>query len=201
MILWDMNRIENTLTGVLDEDRDDQIGMALALAGSNPMKAWKALRAMGGGPLRLQLMKGRKRTVETRRQMIPDLLRHGTMPILSARGVVLARRLGGVEDDFWPCRLDTNPDEAFFLVVPNRVFDIVDMRKSEFLTVLPLDPPLPISLKILRTRPLSGPLPPLLLAVIDSAISSTFRDLIVRDDFKTAWEQAKFTGATFRRLC
>ena len=78
--------------------------------------------------------------------------------------------------------------------------DIVDKEKSSFLTILPLDPPLPTSIRTLRfSRKPEAP-PPLLYALIPGT-RLTFSELIVRDDFRTAWERAEFTGATFRRLC
>ena len=48
-------------------------------------------------------------------------------------------------------------------------------------------------------RPPQG-LPPLFRTRIPGT-RAFFRGLLARDDFKTAWEKANFTGATFRRLC
>ena len=200
MILWDMNSGQRTLTAVLSDERNDQMGLAMARAGTSPVKARMVLRAAGADPLELQLMKEHKRTVETRRQMITDILLYGIAQILSARGKVLAMRLGSMEDDFWPCRFDTNPDEAFFLVLPNRTFDIVDPEKSVFSRFVSIDPPIPSEIGTLGfNRPPQG-LPPLFRTRIPKT-QAFFCGLLVRDDFKVAWEREKLTGATFRRLC
>ena len=200
MILWDMNSDHRTLTGVPSGDRGDQLEGALVHAGANPVKARAALRAAGADPLELRLVKGGKRAPETGRQMISDILLHGITEILSARGKALAMRLGGAEDDFWPCRFDTNPDEAFFLVLPNRTFDIVDAEQSTFLNFVPTEPPVPAEIGILRFNRPPHDLPPLFRTRIPKT-KLFFCGLLVRDDFKAAWEQSKFTGATFRRLC
>lgn len=197
MTLWDMQSDESTLAGVLF---DEPLETVLVVAGSNPVKTRRALRAAGANPMRFQLVKGNRNRPETRRQAITDILLAYNMPVLSARGAALARRLGSVDDDFWPCRFDTNPDEAFFLVLPDQVFDIVDKEGSVFSRTLPLDPPLPLAIGTLRLRRPAGALPPLLRTLIPDR-EMTFPELIARDDFKAAWEKAKFTGATFRRLC
>ncbi len=122
------------------------------------------------------------------------------MQVLSSRGRALAKKLGSADDDFWPCRFDINPGEAFFLILPNRTFDIVDTEKSLFSRVLPLDPPLPLEIGTLAfNRPPQG-LPPLFHTRIPNT-QAFFCGLLARDDFKTAWEQANLTGAAFRRLC
>ncbi len=132
--------------------------------------------------------------------MISDILLHGITEILSPLGKALAKHLGSVDDDFWPCRFDTNPDETFFLVLPNRTFDIVDPEKSTFLSFVPIDQPVPIEIGTLAfNRPPQG-LPPLFHTRIPNT-QAFFCGLLARDDFKTAWEQANLTGATFRRLC
>ena len=48
-------------------------------------------------------------------------------------------------------------------------------------------------------RPPQG-LPPLFRTRIPKT-QAFFCGLLVRDDFKVAWEREKLTGATFRRLC
>ena len=200
MILWDMNSGKRVLTAVMGDKNTDQLRMALVDAGTDPVKVRKVFRAAGADPLELQLMKERKRTVETQRQVISDILLYGITQILSSRGRTLAKQLGSMDDDFWPCRFDTNPNETFFLVLPNRTFDIVDPEKSSFLSFVPIDPPVPIDIDTLRfNRPPQG-LPPLFRTRIPGT-KAFFCGLLARDDFKTAWEQAKFTGATFRRLC
>ena len=151
-------------------------------------------------PVELQLMKEMKHAVETRRQAISDTLTYGITQIVSPRGKALAKRLGSVDDDFWPCRFDVNPDETFFLVLPNRTFDIVDPEKSSFSRFVSIDPPVPIDIGTLAfNRPPQG-LPPLFHTRIPNT-QAFFRGLLARDDFKIAWERANFTGATFRRLC
>ena len=157
-------------------------------------------RDAGADPLKLQLMRGRKRTVETRRQVISDVLVYYTMQVPSSRGRDLAKALGSMDGDFWPCRFDTNPDEAFFLVLPNRTFDIVDAEQSTFLNFVPTEPPVPAEIGILRFNRPPHDLPPLFRTRIPKT-KLFFCGLLVRDDFKAAWEQSKFTGATFRRLC
>ena len=200
MILWDMNSGKRTLTAVLSDEQNDQLGLAMAHAGTDPVKVRKAFHAAGASPLKLQLMEEHKRTVETRRQVISDILLYYTMQIFSPRGKALAMRLGSVEEDFWPCRFDTNPDETFFLILPNRTFDIVDPSKSVFSRFVSIDPPIPSAIGTLAfNRPPQG-LPPLFHTRIPNT-QAFFCGLLVRDDFKAAWEQAKFTGATFRRLC
>lgn len=139
--------------------------------------------------------------VVTERQPLPDLLFWSWVPIFSDRARKLAVKLGCEEEEFWPCRFESNPGDIFFMHLPERSHDVVDVAQSKFLMMIPMPdtPPIPHHIQSLVLGASSGLLPPCFRAPIPGQ-SQVFSELFVGDVFKQAWEQMGFTGALFRRL-
>lgn len=196
MIFWAISGEEGALVGFLP---DPTLLRAITLCGLNPGAVRDALDRARANPVDMQIGKPSAATVEKERQEIPDLVIWSWIAIFSDRAASTAIELGCGADEFWPCRFQTNPGEKFFFHLPTRIFDIIDIEKSTFLHVLPLDPPVPMFIKHLATKQLPDHLPPCFRVEIPR-IGQVFTELFVREDFKLAWEQRSFSGATFRGL-
>jgi hypothetical protein len=159
----------------------------------------KVLHSAGANIIDMQLAKTGADTVETSRQSIPDFLTWSWIAIFSSRAASIAIECGNEPEEFWPCRFQTNPDEASFLHLPMKAFDIVDVVRSTFKVILPLDPPIPMFIERLVTKPLPDFLPPCFRAK-QGMTAQVFSELFVRDDFRLAWQRNSFVGADFRLL-
>ena len=189
-----MNAQEGSLGGYMP----GELSKKLVLCG-NSAAARKALHAAGARVVQLQIAKPTADTVEKKRQSIPDLVIWAWIPIFSRRAASAAIECGCEPEDFWPCRFQTNPDEEFFLHLPLKVFNIVDVDKSTFKHILPLEPPIPTFIEKLGAKPLPEHLPPFFRAEIPGT-DQVFGEIFVRDDFKLAWQRNAFAGADFRLL-
>lgn len=196
MTFWEMSAQEGTLFGHMPDET-----LLKRLTGSG--RDFGAIRNVfdraKANPVDMQLAKPSAATVEKEKQEIPDLVIWSWIPIFSDRAVSTAIELGCGTDEFWPCRFQTNPEENFFFHLPTRSFDIIDMEKSTFRHFLPLDPPIPVFIEHLVTKQQPDHLPGCFRVEIPG-IGQVFGELIVREDFKIAWEQKALRGATFRRL-
>lgn len=195
MIFWEMSGEEGALAGFLP---DETLSKGLTGCGLDPGAVRNVFDGAKANPVDMQIGKPSAATVEKERQEIPDLV-IWSWPIFSHRAASTAIELGCGPGEFWPCRFQTNPEEKFFFHLPTRNFDIVDIEKSTFLQVLPLDPPIPMFIENLAIKQLPDHLPPCFRVEIPRT-GQVFTELFVRDDFKIAWEQKAFRGVTFRRL-
>jgi len=147
----------------------------------------------------MQLAKPLGDSVESSKQDIPDFVIWSWLAAFSVRAVSMAIEMGCGTSEFWPCRFLSNPNEKFFFHLPEKMFDIVDVEKSTFRHVLPLNPPVPVFIEHLVTKPVPQHIPPIFRAEIPGR-GQVFRELFVRDPFRLAWEKWRFSGATFRQL-
>ena len=196
MKIWEITAQEGSLIGYLP---DKLLSKALILCGS-PAAERKALHTAGASVVQMQVAKPTAATVEKNRQSIPDfLISWAGMATFSQRAASAAIRYGCESEEFWPCRFQSNPDEEFFLHLPVKTFDIVDVDKTTFKQILPLNPPLPMFIENLVTKTLPEHLPPFFRAERPGT-DQVFSELFVRDDFKLAWQRNAFSGADFRLL-
>lgn len=196
MTIWAMDAREEALVGFVP---DEQLAKAITAGGMHPVAVRKVLLAAGVSVIDMQIAKPLGTKVETGRQSIPDLVMWSWIAIFSRRAASAAMELGCEKEEFWPCRFQSNPDEEFFFHLPLKVFDVVDVNRSTFQHFLPLDPPVPIFIETLVEKQLSGELPPCFRAETPGT-TIVFGELLVRDDFRLAWERNTFSGATFRPL-
>jgi hypothetical protein len=108
--------------------------------------------------------------------------------------------LGCGKEDFVACKIATNPDDQFYMHLPQKSYDVVDVEWSSFLMVIPGNPPIPhhIQTLVLKTIP-NQSLPACFRAVVPGH-KQVFGELIVRSDLKKGWEENELTGAQFRQL-
>jgi hypothetical protein len=196
MKLWQMSGQEGALVGYIP---DGELSVALTRCGMNPVAARNELDLAGASPVDMQLGRPLAAAVEKKPQAIPDIMFWSWIAILSERAVAAASELGCGPDEFWPCRFQSNPNDAFFFHLPTSIVDFVDVEQSSFRQILPLDPPIPMFIERLVARPLSDPLPPCFRVRIPRT-NQIFSELIVREDFKCAWDRLSLRGAKFRQL-
>lgn len=195
MSVWAMNG-QGALVGCVP---DEQLLEAMVRCGADLVAMRKVLHSAGANVVDMQLAKPGADTVEASRQSIPDFLIWSWIAIFSKRAVSTAIECGSNREEFWPCRFESNPGEEFFLHLPMKAFDIVDVYHSTFKLILPLDPPIPMFIERLVTKPLPDFLPPCFRAKQGRA-AQVFSKLFVRDDFKLAWQRNSFVGADFGLL-
>ena len=150
-------------------------------------------------PVDMQVARPSAATVEREHQEIPDLVIWSWITIFSNRAASTAIELGCEAEEFWPCQFRSNPDERFFFHLPVKTFDIIDIDKSTYRHFLPVEPPIPVFIEQLMLRQSSDHLPPCFRIEIPRT-GQVFSELVVREDFKVAWEEKAFRGAEFRRL-
>jgi len=196
MILWEMSSDEGMLVGYVP---DKSLSKALTLCGINPVAVRKALVAAHARPANMQVVKPSADKVEREPQNIPNIVFWAWIPIFSDTAASAAIELGCESDEFWPCRFQSNPKEKYHIHLPTKTFDIVDVEKSTFRHVLPLNPPVPMYFERLVTRTTLEDVPPCFRANIPGT-NQTFPRLLVREDFKLIWEKDRFSGAVFRQL-
>lgn len=164
--------------------------------GTDVIAIRRALESFTGEIIDLQVAKPSASAVESVRQTLPDMLVWSWIPIFSERVVNAMTDAGCLQDEFWRCRFDTNPDAKYFFHLPGRRFDIVDFVQTEFKMYLPLDPPFPLFIKKLVTLPIDRELPPCFRAGYPGK-DAVLSELFVRHNFKLTWEEHGFTGGVF----
>lgn len=195
MTLWEANKKDGTLVGYVP----DAILSKKLVACGTPLAARRAFEQAKSNPVDMQLAKPIDNIVEKSKQDVPDFVIWSWMAIFSDRVVSMAIEMGCLRSEFWPCRFQTNPGENFFFHLPEKTFDIVDMEKSTFRHILPLNPPIPMFFEHLVIERTTEYVPPCFRVEIPKR-GQIFQELLVRDDFRLAWENKGFTGATFRCL-
>ena len=196
MTFWEMSGDEGALVGYMP---DEKLSMAVTRCGINPLAVRNVLQVANVNEVDMQLGKPSAAAVEKERQFISDIVFWSWITIFSDRAVSTATELGCAPDEFWPCRFQSNPGEKFFFHLPERTFDIIDVDKSTFRQILPLDPPIPMFVERVATKNLPEHLPPCFRVDIPRT-KQVFSELFVRENFKLAWAQKAFKGAKFRRL-
>jgi hypothetical protein len=198
--LWEMRPQEGTFGAYLP---DDDMLDATHAGGINPTVARDAFKAAKLKEVCFQLVDPTSgEAVEAERQIISDFVLWSWVPIFSDRAKSLACKMGCQKGDFWSCSFQSNPGELFFLHLPEQSHDIVDVKNSTFLATLPaLDgfPPLPHHIQVLKTKQLPASLPACFRASIPGH-HQVFSELLVKDEFKIAWQRERYTGSDFRRL-
>jgi hypothetical protein len=196
MKILEISKEEGTLIGYVPNAK---LSMTLSHCGINPAAIRNALSVANVDKIDMQLGKPSAATVETEWQVIPDLMFWSWITIFSGKAVSMATELGCDPDEFWPCQFQSNPEEKFFFHLPKRTFHIIDVEKSIFRQILPLDPPIPMFVERLVTKDVPEHLPPCFRVDIPRT-NQVFSELFVREDFKLAWNRRAFTGAKFRQL-
>jgi|GEM_PF-2303292 len=138
------------------------------------------------------------RSIVKKPAKLSDMLIWSWVSFFTERAKNLMVELGGNNDDFLQCTIESNPDEPCFMHVPRKSYDIIDMTLSTFL-MLSDNPPLYGRILTLAFQNLPAVLPSCFMA----SIPKNNQDLgqwIVDDKFKLAWEERMFTGANFRKL-
>lgn len=128
-----------------------------------------------------------------------DLLFWSWIPVFSTRAHQLLNHVGVASTEFVPCGFESRPNEGYFLHLPERAFDVVDVERSEFAMMIPLQPPLPHGIRALVLRGDQALLPPCFRASVPGH-AQVFGELLVSDALREAWTQAGLSGAVFRRL-
>jgi hypothetical protein len=196
MKLWEMRREEGALIGYVP---DEKLSVAITRCGIEPAAVRNALSVANANTVDMQLAKPSAATVQTERQVIPDVVFWSWIAIFSDRAVSTALEFGCEPDEFWPCRFQSNPEQKFFFHLPMKSFDIVDIEKSTFRQILPIDPPIPMFIEMLVTKELPKDLPPCFRADLPRT-NLVFSELFACEDFKLSWDHKGFSGAKFRRL-
>jgi hypothetical protein len=196
MTLWEMSAEEESLVGYVP---DEKLSMAMTLCGISPGAVRSALDAANVDAVDMQLGKPSAATVEKDRQIVSDIMFWSWIAIFSDRAASTAIKFGCGPGEFWPCRFQSNPGEKFFFHLPVETFDIVDIEKSTFRQILPIDPPIAMFIERLVTKQLPNYLPPCFRANVPRT-KQVFSELFVREDFKLAWDRKGFNGAKFRQL-
>lgn len=198
MTYWEIQRQEETLDVFLPNKK---LSNASHRDGINPVTIRKAFAETADSKLIMQLVAKDGLSVVTERQQITDLLFWSCVPIFSERARNLAMELGCEGGDFWPCGFKSNPGEIFFIHLPERSYDVVDVAQSRFLMLIPMPdkPPVPHNIQSLVLRASSEALPPCFRALVPGH-SQVFSELIVSEAFKQTWAQMGFSGAQYRLL-
>jgi len=196
MTIWAMEGQEGAPVGYVP---DEKLSKAMTICGMQPISVREALQTAVMGVLDMQIGTPSAAKVEKKRQSIPDVVFWSWIAIFSRRATLTAIALGCEQEEFWPCRFQSNPKEEFFFHLPLKVFDIVDVDKSTFKHILPVTPPIPMFMDALVTNPLPDHLPPCFRAKIPGT-RSVYSELLVRDEFRNAWDQNALRGAVFRQL-
>jgi hypothetical protein len=196
MTIWAMEGQEGALVAYVP---DRKLSKAMAFCGVQPIAVREVFKTARVGIFDLQLGMPSALKVESKSQSIPDIVFWSWIAIFSRRATLIAITLGCEQEEFWPCRFQSNPKEEFFFHLPIKAFDVVDIDKSMFRQILPVTPPIPMFMDSLVTKPLPDNLPPCFRAEIPRA-KSVFSELLVRDEFKDAWDQQLLRGAVYRQL-
>jgi hypothetical protein len=155
--------------------------------------------ALDGRPVLFQLatMDGVVATDDPRQPT--DLVFWSWIPVFSARARQLLIELGVAATEFVPCLIESRPNESYFLHLPERAFDVVDVERSEFAMTIPLQPPLPHGIRALVLRGDPTSLPPCFRASVPGH-AQVFGELLVSDALRDVWTHAGLSGAVFRQL-
>jgi hypothetical protein len=167
--------------------------------GVNPVAVRGVLSAENVHEVSLQLVADDGTSAATERQQTSDLMFWSWVPIFSDRARSLLIRLGCVSDEFWPCRLESNAREFYFLHLPTETYDFVDVDKSEFSIVVPGDRPLPMFIRTLAVKRAPPAHRPCFRAEVPGH-PQVFGELFVTSETKVSWERDGLTGAEFRKL-
>lgn len=196
MTFWTFSNDPNLSSVVLDAPQATAIHMR-----RNGVHA-PSFRATLNGPAnagnRLRLLEDDE-YVE-REDIALDVLGWEWTVMVSDRAKALMRSLGVDEGTFFTCRVEGS-SAAFHLVLPQTNLDVVDVRASQFRTVIPVDPPIYSYLTQLAFKPEvdRGALPPLFMGQMPGYLQA-IPNLIVTAAFKSAWEAAGLVGALFTAL-
>jgi hypothetical protein len=101
--------------------------------------------------------------------------------------------------EFWKCRFLSNPGEEFFMHLPSKAFDLIDVEKSTFKSVLPTNPPLRLFLEAAVVKNYPTELPGCFRCE-NPGTGQVFSEVFVRADFPLLWQRMGYSGASFVKL-
>lgn len=194
---WVIERKEGTLDVFLPHE---DLTRESSRNGINPDTVRTTLlSAFDGGPVLFQLVTGDGAIDADHSARPTDLLFWSWVPIFSDRARKLILELGGDQSDFVPCVFASTGGEVFFLHLPGRSLDVLDLATSQFTMMIPMQPPLPHGIKVLGMRNTQAVLPPCFRMSVPGH-SQVFSELIVSDALHAAWDAAGLSGAAFRKV-
>jgi hypothetical protein len=193
LIYWDLKPKEGVLGVFLPNEKLER---ASHNSGADLGAVREAFSAVAEKMRCFRLVTPEGKIVGKQPQQITDIVYWSWLPIFSARGRKLALEVGSEEEDFLPVYFQSNPEEVHYLHVPQNSLDVVDVKRSKFLMVIPLDPPAPCFIEHLVFRKHARRLPHCFRAVIPGH-RLVFGEVFVSDDFKRAWQKRRLTGARF----
>jgi len=128
-----------------------------------------------------------------------DMLTWNWVRIFSRRAHEMMVQIGVGTGDFVACVFDHQDVGEYFMYLPLKTCDVVDVDASSFSMFIPLKPPLPFGIKRLVFKGLKDSLPNCFLALVPGH-QQVFNDVIVSDLFCAEWASRGLTGARFQRL-
>lgn len=171
----------------------------LASSGIRPVLTKRELSSADESSRLFQVIDASGMDVVRTRSPTTDFCVWGWIPVVSDAFKDLAIATGCQTDEFVPCRIEFHDDARFFMHLPEARFDIVDLALTEFGTVLPLDPPLPLDIRTLVTKNHGEDLPGCFRAKHPWPDQS-FAELFVTDRFRDQWIERRLSGAILERM-
>jgi hypothetical protein len=145
VILWKMEPKERALTGYMP---NNTLSLATSVCGMNILAIPDVFIKEGVDVIDMELIEGRKPVSLKERQSVPDVVFWSWgIPIISSKSRDNIESIDQNPSEFWKCRFLSNPGEEFFMHLPSKAFDLIDVEKSTFKSVLPTNPPLRLFLE------------------------------------------------------
>jgi hypothetical protein len=193
MNYWAMEAAEDSPFSLMD---DKALSDAVHRLGLSPRAAREVLHAAGYAPL-LQLLEPNSEAPASPHLSAPDCVFCSWVPVFSAAARDLFLRFGSTVEDFVPCRFVSRPAAPHFLHLPLDAPPVVDVDQSEFLMMIPADPPIPFHMTklVLSGEPRAG-----CFRASIPGHQQVFPELMASQEFKDAWGEAGLSGAEFRCL-
>lgn len=169
----------------------------LSAASSDPGYVRAALLREPNLRLTFSLIEPDQISLSTGFHRTTDCLLYSWLKIFSKRAADRIVALGSDPSDFISCDIDCNVGETYFLFMPRRLWDVVDIARSKFSLWLPGPPPIPLMPKKLafNERALDN-VPPCFYAE-NTIVHKPFTELLVTEEFVKEWNDHGFTGALF----
>jgi hypothetical protein len=166
--------------------------------GCSPTKFRKLLDQQGT-PLCFRIIDGVGR-ISKRGVTRLDITSLSWMPLFSERAFQFCISFGLSDADFVPCEIDLSPRCSFFMHVPRLSYDILDVTRSKFGHVVPLQPPLPFHLECAVLKKPLVELPQCFRVPLPGRANQVMKELFVNDEFKQSWEDKGLYGGEFREV-
>ncbi len=168
--------------------------------GLSPATVRRALAtSLSGRPLVLELVKPDGVGLLEHAVPVGDMLLFNWLPLFSRRAYDLLVAEGCGAEEFIDCRLRVLGNTQFKVHIPLLSYDVLDFARSVAMHSVALNPPIPFHFVSAHLRPSGLALPPC-FRVPAPGHPQVLAELFALDQLHSAWSQAGFVGATFRRL-